>query len=1544
MPDWGKLANSGLGKIEHGIGTVKKAVGEGVDWAAHRAGDALEHVGADGIADTIEDWGDDFASDMGAEVAEKQLGQTDEANELVHGNAGKIRGTAKHLTAFKGAFERVGHGLKALDSSHWKGEAGDAFRAKYATHPTKWLHAADACEKAAGALDAYATTVDWAQGQAKEAVALYKEGKKTSETARTAYNTAADAYNAKLKAQEDPGPRPAPFSDPGKAQRDNAAEILRDARRQRNEAAETAKAAVAAALAHAPKVPPPLARAKADVMDWGVGGGIELAHFGGGLAKGTGGLLDFVRGVDPLDPYNLTHPADYYKHVNMTLAGLGSAAVHPDRTASDMWDSAQKDPSEFAGRMVPDLVGAKGAGLFKGVLRNGAKDGAEGAAESAARQAAKDDPHARSRPDEARKECGDPVDVASGRVFLSETDVSLAGVLPLVFRRRTESGYACGRWLGPSWASTADQRLEIDAEGVIFVTEDGKLLEYPHPAPGVPVLPKHGPRLPLDRTADGGYTVADPDTGLVRHFLEWADGTAPLVQIDDRNGNWITFEYAPDGAPTAISHCGGYRLDLTTSDGRITAVALAGAGELIRYGYTGGQLTEVVDSSGQPMRFAYDERGRLVSWTDRNDSSYRYAYDDRDRCVFETGEAGHLRYAFRYEEPDPTTGLRATVATNSLGSTTRYAVNERMQIVEETDPTGAVTRSEWDRHHRLLSRTDALGRVTRFAYDERGNPVAVTRPDGRGSSIAYNELDLPVSVVAPDRTEWRYTYDERGNRTSVTDAAGATTRFTYTEAGHLASVTDGLGHVTRVRCDAAGLPVEVTDPLGSVTHYARDAFGRPVAVTDPLGAVVRFEWTPEGRIARRVEPDGTAQSWTYDGEGNCVRHVDALGGVSTYEYTRFDLLAARTGPDGVRYAFAHDTELRLVGVTNPQGLTWSYAYDPAGRMVSETDFDGRALVYEYDASGALASRTNGLGETIRYERNALGQVVRKDAAGAATTYEYDLSDRLALAANPDATVTWLRDRAGRLRAETVNGRRLSFSYDELGRRVGRTTPGGAASAWSYDASGRRADLTTSGRRLSFSYDGVGRELGRAVGEVRFSHVYDELGRLTEQSVTGAEGRRVQHRGYTYRPDGNLVAVDDQLSGPRRFDLDGVGRVTAVHAHGWTERYAYDEAGNQTSASWPTTHPGQEATGARTYAGTRITRAGGVRYEHDAQGRVVLRRRIRLSRKPEVWRYTWDAEDRLTSVTTPDGVVWHYRYDPLGRRIAKESASGERVLFTWDGTTLCEQTTTGSGTPTPVTLTWDHDGLRPMAQTERVGEPSQEAIDERFFAIVTDLVGTPSELIDERGEIAWRTRSTLWGTTTWTSSATTYTPLRFPGQYFDPETGLHYNYFRYYDAEAARYLSVDPLGLEPSPSPVAYVHNPHTWSDPLGLSPCPPRVPDGGWDLRDANPMDIVPSDAEMRRLTPDANGGAQVGVEYKWTDPQTGNVVRMRVHGPDGKAPAGSNAALGDVYRISIGGKYQDLSGNLYHRQVHNPNSPHYNPGAANDTHIPWPAAYPLPY
>jgi len=1438
MVDWGGAFDKAVDGAVRGIDKGKELLGEGVDAATDKVGSGLDKVGAHDWADNVEDWGDETASSLGAEVGEKQLGQSEEADELIHGKPEKITAAVKNLRDFQKAFDLVGGGLKKLDSGHWRGEAADTFRSKFQALPTDWLRAADAFEDAAKALETYASAVTSAQGKARAAIALYKEGTQDSDKAVSAFNKKVDAYNA-ARTGDQPLPHPGTFSDPGVFKRKRAQDDLEDARRSRNEAGERARRAVTAAMAHAPKEPTGRDRFTDELYDHALSQGVEIAHLGGGILKGTGGLVSFLRQTNPIDPYNLTHPAEMYKGVNMTLSGLTRTVANPDRALENAWDAAKSDPSEFVGRLLPEAAGTKGAGALRGGLRAGLRKGAgheEPLKPPGPAREGVNDPAEPSRTERAPEDDpSDPVDMATGAMYLPQTDIVLPGTLPLVFRRRVASDYRAGRWFGPSWASTADQRLEIDSEGIIFLSEDGLLLSYPHPAPDVPVLPSHGPRWPLSMNTSGDYTIADPDSGLVRHFTPRDDGTEALLsQLDDRNGNWITFEYDESGAPTSIVHHGGYHLKLTTDDGRITALHLLGGGEdgtdqqVLSYSYTDGYLTGIINSSGLPLRFAYDERGRISSWTDTNNSSYEYAYDDRDRCVAEGGSAGHMALTLEYGEPDPATGHRVTMATTPAGAVHSYLINEAHQIIAATDPLGATTRFERDRYNRLLSRTDPLGRTTRFTYDASGQLTTAVRADGREVTAEYNDLRLPVHITNPDRTVVRQEYDDRGNRISAIDPSGAVTRTTHNVSGHPTSVTDALGNTTHIRSNPAGLPVEIIDPLGATTRIERDSFGRPVALTDPLGAVTRLVWTPEGKLARRTDADGSTQSWTYDGEGNCLTHTDAMGSISRFEYTHFDVMTARTGPDGVRYEFAHDHELRLTQVLNPQGLTWNYAYDPAGRLVSETDFDDRTLAYERDPVGRLTARTDALGQTTRYERDTLDRIVRKDAAGSVTTFAYDLTDQLAEAVNADATITWLRDRYGRLKSETVNGRTVSYAYDALGRRTGRTTPSGATSTWTYDAAGRRDSLITSGRTLTFEHDAAGREVARHLGDhLTIASQFDTMGRLTTQQVTGA-GRSIQRRDYAYRADGHLIGLIDQLSGKKTFDVDTVGRVTAVRAADWSERYAYDAAGNQTDASWPASHPGQEAVGTRSYTGTTITRAGNIRYEHDALGRITLRQKTRLSRKPDTWQYEWDAESRMRSATNPEGLVWVYAYDPLGRRVSKKFLRGggertqEKTVFVWDGATLCEQITTSAELAHLVSLTWHHDGLRPAVQQESItsAESPQEIIDERFFTIVTDLVGCPSELVAEDGTIAWQTRNSLWGTTTWAASSSAFTPLRFPGQYFDPETGLHYNFHRYYDPQTARYLSPDPLGLGPAPNASTYVSNPHAGIDPFGLFGCP----------------------------------------------------------------------------------------------------------------------------
>ncbi|MEV6418424.1 DUF6531 domain-containing protein [Streptomyces sp. NPDC051662] len=1035
----------------------------------------------------------------------------------------------------------------------------------------------------------------------------------------------------------------------------------------------------------------------------------------------------------------------------------------------------------------------------------------------------------------AKETCGDPIDMATGQMVLAQTDVDLPGVLPLVLRRTHLTGYAHGISFGPSWAATLDERLERDTrtDGVWWRREDGSSLYYSRTPDivGDRVDPVAGERLPLTYLSRGGsyvLVVQDPHTGLTRHF-EPAEATVDtwwLARVEDRNHNHLTVERGSDDALLEVTHSGGYHVSITT-DGqgrRITGLhADTENGPLRLRGYVhdeNGDLTEVRNAVDAPTRFTYDATHRITGWRDSNDTAFTYTYDGQGRVTATHGTDGILNSTIDYTGPHDD-GTTTAAYTDSLGHTTVYRANPYGQIVTIVDPLGATTTQTWDLHDHLLTRTDPLGRATRWEWDDAGDLVSVTTADGTGSRIAYNDLHLPVLITDSQGATQLQTFDERGNCTSRTAPDGTVHRFTHHSTGSVATVVSPLGDTLRIDTDAAGLPLTLEDAHGTRTTYRRDTFGRTVAVTDPLGATTTLVLDAEGRLLRRDSPDGTTESWTYDGEGSCTGRIDPLGASTRLSHGPFDLLAAQVTSDGAEHRFLYDTEQRLTQVTNPLDLTWSYTYDPVGRLIAETDFDGRTTRYSYDAAGQPLTRTNAAGETITYAYNTAGRLSAKEVAGERTEYAYDAAGRLTEAVSASSRLTRTYDGAGRLTTETVDGRTTRYQYDAFGRRTFRTTPTGAATRTLWDQLGNRVGLRLDDDHLlAFDHDVLGREIRRTLGDrVALDSGWDPLGRLTSHTLSTGQAP-LRQREFGYRSDGEPVSVTDSATGhATHYDLDALGRPrTATDRHA-SESYRYDAAGNQTYAAWAGTPADIDAAGDRTFDGTRLLTAGRVAYRYDAVGRLVERRKKRLSRTADVWRYSWDAEDRLTTCTTPDGVTWHYAYDALGRRTAKYrladdgSTRFEETRFSWDGTRLAEEQQPGGSV-----LTWEYEGHRPLAQYER-RSLEQDQVDARFFAIVTNLVGTPTELVDEQGTLAWHTRSTVWGTTAHNSDATAYTPLRHPGQYADTETGLHYNYFRHYDPETARYVSPDPLGLTPAPNPLAYVTNPHTLSDPLGLTPC-----------------------------------------------------------------------------------------------------------------------------
>ncbi|MFD3703135.1 DUF6531 domain-containing protein [Nocardia sp. NPDC058658] len=1049
-------------------------------------------------------------------------------------------------------------------------------------------------------------------------------------------------------------------------------------------------------------------------------------------------------------------------------------------------------------------------------------------------------------------DCGDPVDVATGEFLLPETDVELPGVLALVLTRRHRSSYRFGGWFGPSWAATLDMRVEIDQVGVRFVGPDGEVWQFPHTAPDVPVRPvHHGIRAMMTRTETGAYSVHDPTRELTWCFrpnttstaTDTATGNYPIAEIVDRHHNRITFHYTDTGHPVEVTHSGGYRVRVETTDDRVTGLTVLGttpASDTVEtpvreFGYTAGNLTSVTNGVGATTHFRYDNDARMLSWRDSRGTEMHNTYDRTGRVIKQVGTDNILSATFTYEQL-PEFRRTRTHHTNSLGATQVFEFDEDLCLRNLIDPRGATSITDYNEYRQPIRHIDAHTNTTVYLYNADGDLVLVRRPDQQAITITYAAPGRPATVTDVDGTTVIRTYDEHGNLTSVTDADGISTTYTHHSCGAPASITVSTGATTHVDVDAAGLPIRATEPSNAVTVVERDHFGRLIVVTDSLGNSSTYSYSAEGQTLSHTDPDGATQSWTYDGEGNLLTHTNEIDAITRYTYGAFDVVSTREFADGTVTSYTHDTERRLTSVTNPLGDTWTYEYDLSGNVCTENDFNGSVITTEYDLLNRPTTVTTPTGVQRRHSYDILGRFTGISTdTGEWISRTYTPTGQLMSAQNGlhDTMIhslTFEHTPAGRLLAQHVDERPSTYASNSHGLRTGYRTPSGAYVHYEHTPTGRIAALTTNGHRFAFTHDALGRQNSWHSAGIGQHNAYTPNGYTLSRELvqldprTSAPARLLERDEYAWRADGYITShtIRTHTGHYRRdYALDVLGRVThiTVPGAGLTEQYTYDALSNLTTVDLPTSpdpgptpvygpdpHP-SPLDSRFEYRNNLLIRAGRTRYHYDNAGRLIRKEKTRLSRKPAIWRYRYNAFDQLTEVATPDnGGTWTYTYDPFGRRTTKHHhTTNTHTAFTWDGPHLTEQTTT---TPTNTsTHTWTN---HPATHV-----PLTQSVDNQFWAIVTNLQGAPTHLADpSTGEIISSANATLWGSTAWTGPGTLH---RFQGQQHDPETGLHYNHHRYYDPETGRYLTQDPLGLAPAPNPGTYPNNPTAWIDVSGLA-------------------------------------------------------------------------------------------------------------------------------
>ncbi|MFJ7284216.1 RHS repeat-associated core domain-containing protein [Pseudomonas sp. NPDC099000] len=1040
----------------------------------------------------------------------------------------------------------------------------------------------------------------------------------------------------------------------------------------------------------------------------------------------------------------------------------------------------------------------------------------------------KQNEHHDNVPDQAKNPNGDsadsvdktatnkcPVSMVTGEELLTLTDGSLDGILPFDFTRLYRTSAAeIDVGLGFGWSHSLSHRLQIDGDTVIWIDHENRRTTFPLPNTARPAIHNS-----LSRAAI---------------YL----GNEPEELILAQAGDEARFYHFHNGFLTTISDAYDNRLRITRDrQDRIQRLDNgAGRALLLRYErshlvavdyqvFVPAQTLEEAWQTEQTLVcYRYDERSRLIEATNAAGESERYDYDDQ-HVILQRQLAGGASFFWEWERSGKAARCIRHWASfaqmdaryawddeggvtvhNIDGSEEVYVHDERARLVRKVELDGGEQLKAYDDQGRLIAEQDPLGAVTEYRYDEVGRLVALIPPEDEPTSYEYRNGFLHARYRG--KAVWKYQRNAQGDITEATGPDGHVTHYHYDEKGQLLSIRypDTSRHV--FVWNGLGQLVEETLPDGGVRRFSYDALGRQITRQDEHGAVTKSQWDAVGRLIQTTLPTGASRAFSYNAYGKITAERDELGRVTRYEYVDdLHLVSRRLNADGTQLKYRYDNaQLLLTEIENESGEKYQLDYTPNGLIRQETGFDGQRTAYAYDLNGHLLEKTefgdDGSQLVTAYERDSAGRLLVKTLPdGIKVEYRYDSLGRLIdVDDGHDHPLEFEYDQQDRLITEHQGWGTLRYGYDACGQLNRLRLPDGSKLDYHHAKGGALTAIDLNGARLTIHQFTFGREQQRQQGQLLSDYAYDDQGRLKAHAVSQQQ-QPLYRRDYAYSANGNLDSITDTRHGQRNYQYDPLNRLTRVRhtRDDPPETFAHDPAGNLLM---------QDRPGLATVKGNRLLMQGDRHYDYDAFGNLIRERRGTAQKL--VTEYRYDCQHRLIGVTTPDGRCTSYRYDAFGRRIAK-TVDGKTTEFFWQGDNLIAE----SSREHYRSYVYEPGTFRPLAMLD--GKGPRKACP---FYYQLDHLGTPQELTDFGGEIVWSAKYNAYGKITrqtFGGGEQLEQPLRFQGQYFDAESGLHYNRHRYYDPEVGRYLTPDPVKLAGGLNQYQYTPNPTGWVDPLGLS-------------------------------------------------------------------------------------------------------------------------------
>ncbi len=894
-------------------------------------------------------------------------------------------------------------------------------------------------------------------------------------------------------------------------------------------------------------------------------------------------------------------------------------------------------------------------------------------------------------------------------------------------------------------------------------------------------------------------------------------------------------------------------------------------GEENTYRHDNEDHLTMVHEVGLPKKhYRYDRAGRVLSCQE---------YEDR-RINFYSGFNSKTSYN-TYDCKG-----RVLSQTDFLGNVTYQTYDTfgkciKTEFPEVKDEEGNVytptIHFTYDVVGNLTSHTNPKGETTQTEYNVYGKPIRIVRPDKTVLLHIYNKNGTLATTIQPDQTKMHYSYDPflRMSSKVVYDATGDLLSLELWDYGtfQLRSHTDENGLITTFSYDGSGKKITESSEGRSI-FYAYDPLG--FLETRTYGDISKVEiHDVQGNVIEKFEKKGphienhtklqykkgllektyrtTSQGevmdeFSYDAEKRLCEHVDPLGEKTQFLYhpikndlgqfvfckTTINALNAKTieiddaqdrlvsrekqdehgktlSLEEFFYDLAGNKSKRISTVYLKDAplkkITHLSEYDPMGRVLKEIEAGKKITSYSYDDRGRIKTKTLSSGITLTYDYDGVGRLTSLKSSDGSVHYRYSYKKGNVPFEGEDVLrhqkITRSYNLFQELEEESSSSFTLSWNYDEMGRCDCFTLPDSSFITYEYleghlYSITRKDESNTS--RYSHTYlkmdpnNHVEEEkLIYNLGTLHTSH--DLLERPSLQT-----SKWNTHQVF-YDPLGRVYQIESSLFPEKKISYDPLNQIRQEG----DKVYLFDSIGNSSDY--------------KTNDCNEVLSTQDSHLIYDPDGNLIER-----ILKDQTILYSYDALNRLTSITYPKQKKITYLYDAFSRLSSKEThlfldnnfQKAEEVFFLYD-----QDKEIGILNNKGKILQLKVLGLGLGAD---IGAAVALELNDIVYAPLHDFSGNCVALLSTEGKVVELYQIDAFGKEIATPSSPE-NPWRFSSK--RQEEGLVFFGLRFYDLALERWLTPDPSGFADGPNLYAYVGN-----SPLN------RLDLFGLNSLDANPMPV----------------------------------------------------------------------------------------------------------